>query len=307
MIFSVFAARWRTAKFCALVLVSLSSAGCGVLQRGAADGAMAPAVVSDDLALQPFDLARDCIPGSRPSQGQCSLPPDAQGVSTYDRISTLPNPDDQATWRNRLQDYLLWRSDKMCSRYKSEIIADQFGVNFALNVITTATAGVAGIVTAPAANILGALAAISSGTRGHFNEDFYQRTLAPAIIKEIDRTREDQLKKTMEKRGADGRVAMQAYTLEAAVADVERYQRLCSAAAALGTLVGDKTTKFSDTAEGIKQRIAMLREQQTLNEKQYAATGDTTAKQRLAETNADISQQIKILQQQLLTAPLTGG
>jgi hypothetical protein len=254
------------------------------------------------------------MPGTQSSKEQpCTVPPlpgQAGGGSTYYRISLLDN-DSQALWRNRFQDYLLWRSDKQCSRYKSELIADQFGANFGLNVVTTATAGVAGIVTAPAANILGALAAISSGTRGHFNEDFYQRFVAPAIIREIDTTRDAQLKTINNTRSTNGRTTtpIQEYTLEAAIADVERYQRLCSAAAALGTIAGGRT-RYIDTAAGIKDRIATLREQLKANtalfEELKSKNTDMVneaAMRRLAEANADLAKQIVLLQQQLLTAP----
>lgn len=276
------------------------------------------------------------MPAGQPNNAPCALPPNAlipEGVlnSTYNRISYLQGEVDQATWRNRFQDYLLWRSDKLCQRYKAGLIATQSGVNFTLDTITTGVAAVAAVVVAPATNILGAIGAISSGTRGHFNEDFYQRFIAPAIIKEIDRSRSGRLKAIMSKRGIniDDRpiadvnasgvviipvkdqkiVLMQNYTLEESVADVERYHQMCSAAAALGELAKD-SPRFKDTATGIKDRLALLRSQQKANIEQMEELkrrnpnlANETAISKLAEANADLSKQIIVLQQQLLTAP----
>lgn len=271
---------------------------------------MAPPVIADNLALQPFDLTRDCMPGL-----SCSSP-------TYYYISGLTDPDSKAEWRNRFQDYLLWRSDRMCNRYKSELIADQFGTNFFLDTVTQVTSGIGAFVLAPAANVLSGVAAISTGTRANFNSDFYQKTLAPALIKEIDGTRESYLAKIMSHRSPrededaakdvkSKIVPMEKYTLEAAIGDVERYQRLCSAAVALGTLVsGDKTTAAAkpstDTAEGIRYHIAMLREQQVLNEKR-ATSVDKPEKDQLLKTNADLASTIRKLQLKLASVSLTGG
>jgi hypothetical protein len=269
------------------------------------------------------------------STGQCALPPEALVAgSTYYRISSLTDPVAQVTWRNRFQDYLLWRSDKLCQRYKAGLTATQSGVNFTLDTITTGVAAVASVVVAPAANILGAIGAISSGTRGHFNEDFYQRFIAPAIIKQIDKSRSDSLQALMGRRGTSftnrptaevnasgvlvttgkesGKIVlMQNYTVEEAVADVERYHQMCSAAAALGELIKDPP-RFKDTATGIKDRLGLLREQQKANTEQMEVLRQKTPNsandptyRRLAEANADLSTQMIILQRQLLTAPAT--
>jgi hypothetical protein len=327
-------ARSRVGKTVAIFLAVLALTACEAIGEEARSSAAARPAISDGLADRPFNLATDCIPAGQVSNGQCALPPDVPTPgSTYYRISSLTNPVEQAVWRNRFQDYLLWRSDKLCQRYKAGLTATQSGVNFTLDTITTGVAAVAAVVVAPATNILGAIGAISSGTRGHFNEDFYQRFIAPAIIKQIDLSRSGRIKVIMAKRGvnvenrqaveitASGSLAtplkdqkivlMETYTLEESIADVERYHQMCSAAAALGEIVKDPP-KFKDTATGIKDRLGLLREQQKANaaqmeelKKKNPNLANETAISRLAEANADLSKQIIVLQQQLLTAPAT--
>lgn len=349
MIVSNNAARSRSLSCAVLLLSGMLLGGCADLRETMA----AKPAFTDGVGTEPFNLTRDCIPAHQDATGQCnttaSTPPSKP--STYARISEMTDTNELVTWRNRFQDYLLWRSEKLCQIHKSGLMATQSGVNFGLNVLTTGVAGAAAVVTAPAANILAAVGAFSNGTRGHFNEDFYQRFVAPAMIKTIDSSRTDRLNKIMAKRGIAGLdrptfdtvttasvtssgskvlvttqtptpnpvprkfVLMQDYTLEEAVADVERYHQLCSVTSALAVLVEDKA-KFGDTTKGLQQRIEFLRKQQLDNKKQMtdltptggiatASAEDQLTVKRLAEINSDIAKQIMVLQQQMLTAPYT--
>jgi hypothetical protein len=306
------------------------------------------------------------------------------------------NTPEKAVMRNRFQDYLLWRSEQQCERHKAGILSTQSTTNFALNTVTTGTAAIAGIVLAPATNILAAIAAISSGTRAHFNEDFYRQFLAPAVLKRINTDRANKYAEIMGKRGVqvierpagtvtavsartDGVstvvvakapdvsptkatpattvvttstttsnptvvdqatntasvsttttdstinyagtrrvVLLQDYSIEEALADVERYHQLCSFSSGLASLV-NPGEKYEDTSKGIQARIEALRDMQTANEKQAVAlitssgNSNNEAARRLREINDDISRQIMVLQHRMLTAPMmidskpTGG
>ncbi len=343
-----YAAHVRGKLYFALFLSGALLGGCGDLRETMA----AKPAFTDSSGTEPFNLTRDCIPAHQDAAGQCNATTNAtppSKLSTYARISEMTDTNELVTWRNRFQDYLLWRSEKLCQIHKSGLMATQSGVNFGLNVLTTGVAATAAVVTAPATNILAAIGAFSNGTRGHFNEDFYQRFVAPAMIKTIDSSRTDRLNKIMAKRGIAGLdrptfdtvttatvasggtkvlvttqtntpspvprkfVLMQDYTLEEAVADVERYHQLCSVTSALAVLVEDKA-KFGDTTKGLQQRIEFLRKLQLDNKKQMdtllpggVVTGtpaeDQLTIKRLGEINSDISRQIMVLQQQILTAP----
>lgn len=337
-------ARLRAVKSCAIVAAGFTLSGCGTIGdmfRELRDTAAAKPAFTDSLGEAPFNLAKDCMPSSQNAQGKCVLPilssteEKGTGGSTYHRISSLTDTEKQVLWRNRFQDFLIWRSDKQCQAYKSSIIATQNGVNFGLNTLTTGAAGVAAVVVAPATNILGAIAAISNGIRGHFNEDFYQRFVAAAIVMQIDKQRANQLTAIMLKRGVatDSRptfptdvsatatspatrafptvpakiVLPQDYTLEESIGDAERYHQMCSATVALASLVKDNN-KFDDTSTGIKSRLAELNEQMKANNTQIAALDsakDAETITKLREANTELSRQIVILQRMLLTAPTT--
>lgn len=274
-------------------------------------GALNPTIPGQ---LRPFDLLVDCMPSditvTRQTDGrssaQCPTP-------TMRKISDM-GPDDQAALaRNRFQDYLIWRSEQMCESHKAGILGTQSTVNFVMNTVTTGVAAVAAIVTAPASSILAAIAAITSGTRSHFNEDVYEKLIAPAVVKKISEDRTQKLLAIQNARSipatppSQGRVpvSINDYTLEQSIGDVERYNQLCSFGSGLASLV-DPKQKFQDTAAGVKQRIDTLRAQLDDNRKQIAGPlKDTNEARRLAAVNEDIVRQIMVLQQQMLTAPLS--
>lgn len=264
-----------------------------------------------------FDLNSDCIPAQRDGNGQCTGPKNNDGQcagpkSTLARIDCLGTSEDAALLRDRLQDYLLMRSDQMCERHRSGILSTQSVANFSMNTITTGLTATAAIVVAPATNILAALGAITTGTRSAFNADIYQKFVGPAIVKKTSDLRAETLRDILGKRTkqpADAKqkpeiVSVKSYTPEAAVADVERYNQYCSFAWGLA-LLSDTIPKYADTAAGIQKRIDVLRKQQLDNQEQMkqlaAANPDATG--RLKDVNNDISRQIMILQHQMLTAP----
>jgi hypothetical protein len=278
--------------------------------------------------LPTFDLLRDCMPADLDENRKCAKP-------TMLVIGAKSGVD-QATHRNRFQDYLIWRSEQQCERHKAGIMSTQAGVNFGLSTLTTGAAATAAIVTAPASSILGAVGALFSGTRSHFNENFFRQMLAPGVVREINKSRGAQLGIIMSKRGVPATerpalmtmakagtttqtevpsktVMMADYTLEEALGDVERYHQLCSFTAGLSALI-EPGEKFEDTAVGLKQRIDALRQMQTDNDTQAkkweganASDEEKLAAKRLRETNTDISKQIMILQHRMLTASLIVG
>lgn len=310
-------AHLRGIVLCSFAVFSAPLSGCSALR----ESAQAPAIIRDSpsvgsVAERPFDLRTDCMPGDLDVNNACSTP--SLRLFQGDRPFT---PEEQALRRNRLQDYLIWRSEKECMLHKTGIVSTQATTNFALNTITTGVTTVAAIVAAPATNILAAIGAISNGTRSHFNEDMYQQYIGPAIVRKIDEIRKTKLTEILGKRGIspterpsvdvevtstivpaegspkrlDVRIAstpligtrklvlLQDYTIEEAIGDVERFHQLCSIPAALGTLL-DKQVKFSDTAKGIQQRIDLLRAQIKTNTEQIAALKNSNIDSKTNET-----------------------
>ena len=260
-------AKWAGRNACVLAIVASGPilGGCSIPDFYTADPAFSENTRGGRVALSgdmpTFDLLVDCMPADleAPTKvvnghrlpGECKDP-------TMRRIGRIRDAEQQAIDRNRFQDYLLMRSTQQCGRHTAGFTGFQSTTNFTLNTLTTGVAAVAAIVTAPASNILAAIAAFTSGTRSHFNEDIYQKLFAFAVVTKIKETREQELirinlKRTIQSsstskpRGA----LMGEYTLEAAIADVERYHQLCSFTSGLSALV-DPTKKFDDTATGLR-------------------------------------------------------
>lgn len=305
-------ARGRSATAACLVLVATClTSGCTVLENQySTDPAFGEATGRRQISTPgdgpTFDLNKDCIPAERDRQGDCN-------TSTLKTIDGLGNSEAAALLRDRLQDYLMMRSDQMCERHRSGILSTQSVANFAMSTVTTGLTATAAIVLAPATNILAALGAITTGTRAAFNADIYQKYVGPAVVKKINDTRSDKRKEILAKRTTQPVDAEQPrkirqiseYTAEGAIGDVEIYNQYCSFAWGLASLA-DTNAKFSDTSLGIQQRITDLRKQQLDNAKQaeeLRTKKDPVSASRLRDLNADISRQIMVLQQQLLTAP----
>ncbi len=293
-----------------LLVVAWLSGGCTALENQySTDPAFGESTgrrqVSTPGDSPTFDLNNDCIPAERDPDGSCK-------ISTLRKIDSLSDPQAAAILRDRLQDYLIMRSDQMCERHRSGILSTQSVANFAMSTVTTGLSATAAIVLAPATNILAALGAIASGTRAAFNADIYQKYVGPAVVKKITDTRADKRKEILAKRTTQPVDAskprtirpVSEYTPEGAVGDVEVYNQYCSFAWGLASLA-ETNAKFSDTALGIQQRIDILRKQQLDNAKQIDSLSktDATSASRLKDVNSDISRQIMVLQQRLLTAP----
>lgn len=256
-----------------------------------------------------FDLWRACIPAERDPNGAC---PRGSTLHQINNFITNGQNFQAALLRNRLQDYLIMRSDQMCEKHRSGVLSTQAVTNFGMSTVTTGLTATAALVVAPATNILAALGAMTTGTRSAFNADIYQKYVAPAIVKkttDLRNTKLLQIGRRQFTQSSDASkppqlTSIEIYTPEAAVGDVEVYNQFCSFAWGIATL-GDSDAKFEDSATGIQRRMELLRKQQIANDEQMKKLGgeNSTAARRYKDINEDISRQIMVLQQQLLTAP----
>lgn len=319
--------------------------GCGI--QGLQDQYTVDVTVSEDTrgrrvtmpgAMPTFDLRTDCIPALRENR-ECVKP-----TMTYFTEGVV-NTEQLVALRNRFQDYLIWRSVQQCERHTAAILSNQSAVNFVLGTITTGLSAFAAIVTAPAAGIMAASAATTSATKSQFNEDFYHQFVGPAVVRKIVSNRNDYyqwmmsrrgtpvearpvsfvlvdpksgkpvelkeqpavLKETMGRGGSGTGVSLGEYSMEAAIADVEEYQSLCSFSRGLASVINPGPT-FGDTAPGIAARLSALRAQLEANRVAIDSLGVTNESAKtLLMANANLSMQILILQQRLLTAPTALG
>ncbi len=76
-----------------------------------------------------------------------------------------------------------------CQAFTARLRAVRSSFDLALDVATLGLAGAAAItVPARSANLLAALAGISTGTRAAFDTDVYQQNTAPLIVQQINKT-----------------------------------------------------------------------------------------------------------------------
>lgn len=307
-----FWARGRSAARMTVIASTMALGGCGTFDSlymndpAYTEGQKGQGHVDAAKDQPTFNISTDCIPAHLDAQQACTVP-------TLRRINDAGVSAEGTYLRNRLQDYLISRSDQMCEKHRAGILAGQATTNLTLNTLTTGLSATAAIVVAPATNILAALGAMSSAVHSHVNADLYQKYVAPAIVRKINDTRAEKLKEILAKRSKPARdtakpsvaTSVRDYTPEAAIGDVEQYNQYCSFAWAISNLT-DPTAKFSDSSLGIQQRIDLLRKQWLANKDQIAKLdGNDPDVQRLKDLNGDISRQLMVLQQQLFSAPAT--
>ncbi|HWH60013.1 MAG TPA: hypothetical protein VN682_20460 [Terriglobales bacterium] len=220
-------------------------------------------------AQQPAAAANDT---SRPS---------APAVNSESTAYSLAADDPLA--RNRLQDYLLTRSDEICLVHKSDILAISSTLNASFSGLTTILGGVGSIVTGVnAARALAGTAAISNGIRDDLNENVYYNNFASAIVRQIETQRKQKLQEIEPKRAK----LTDEYSVEAAVRDVVEYHNLCSFSEAIAALATE--SKRPLTSDELTGKLQNLRAQLTANQeliKSLDAAGNQGAITSLESTN----------------------
>ena len=109
----------------------------------------------------------------------------------------------------------------------------------------------------------------------------------------------------LQSKGDGGTVSIDEYSVWAAIGDVEQYQKLCNFSVGLSSVINPGPT-YADTAAGISARLLSLRAQLALNRAEINAPGTShQQKQTLEMINSNVTTQMLVLQQRLLTAPLT--
>ena len=127
--------------------------------------------------------------------------------------------------RTAIQERILAASNQRCDQFKNYLRQFQAEVNFGLGAITTTVAGLGAIFT-PASTVraLSGAAAIASGVRAEFDENFFY-TLATNVITEGIDTKREELYKKIRKRQNE---KTEKYPIQAAVKDAVEYHGACS-------------------------------------------------------------------------------
>lgn len=172
--------------------------------------------------------AKSCA--STDDLGKCM----AEALKVANDLAKSQTAEEQALTRNRVQDYLIAASNEQCRIYKGTLRTASAEPNFWMGSGTTLfSAAGAAAKSVDGAKILSGVAAIFSGVRAEFNQDFFASLTADVIIGAINSARADKLTEIATVKGDGANATLIKYTIERAVADAIEYHARCSIAAGL--------------------------------------------------------------------------
>lgn len=161
--------------------------------------------------------------------------------------------DQRRLARNTLQERLLLSSEQRCSAFKIGLQREFSRTNFGLGVLST-LAGTAGALvnSVSAARNWAGTAAVSSGVRAEFNQDFFANLAAHVVIDGVDKRRREVYEQIQRYGQAK---AYADYPVEAAIKDALYYHGQCSVAAGF-QMASDAIKLYDDP--GINTGLAMI-------------------------------------------------
>ncbi len=189
----------------------------------------------ENQSFQKIDLAQELDPA-----GQITTNPDANIKLNQKNlrlafnkfyIDLKPQSDnDKMLGRNRVQERILGASQDRCNEYFTFLDGFDAETNFMLGSLTTAVAGAGAIFTqVDTVRALSGIAAIFSGVRSEFNEDYFANQTIEVIRKGIE-ARRAELYRTIKSNQSKG---LSNYTVEEAIKDAIDYHGACSLTAGL--------------------------------------------------------------------------
>lgn len=145
-------------------------------------------------------------------------------------IAFYKNPIDQKRRRNSIQERILSASVQRCGEYKNFLKQFESGTNFFLGSMTTAVAGAGAIFTGlDTVRALSGTAAIISGVRAEFNEDYFSNQTVQVLTNGFESKRDELYEKILNRRNQ----SITRYPVEAAIKDAIEYHASCSLIAGL--------------------------------------------------------------------------
>jgi hypothetical protein len=170
--------------------------------------------------------------------------------------------EDLEARRNRIQDRLLLASDHRCGLYSTYLRRFEAENEFWLGSAATVLGGLGSIFTnATVARALAGAAGITSGIRAENRQAYLSNLASEVIINGINLVRTEALREIYRIR--DQQPTIEAYTVEAAVADAVRYHSLCSAyvgMAAASSSIQESANPGIETVLEMTQVTALLQD-----------------------------------------------
>lgn len=200
--------------------------------------------------------------------------------------------DQRRQARNAMQERLLASSEQRCSAFKIGLQRSFSRTNFGLGILTT-MAGTAGALVSSvgAARNWAGTAAISSGARAEYNQDFFSNLAAHVVIEGIDKRRRDVYQQIQHAGQAK---AYADYPVEAAIKDAMYYHGQCSVAAGFQQ-AADAIRLFDDP--GLNTGLSMIAKLKAAN--QLMLSQDVPADELLKRSKALLEHMPKLAGSQL--------
>lgn len=200
--------------------------------------------------------------------------------------------DQRRQARNAMQERLLASSEQRCSAFKIGLQRSFSRTNFGLGILTT-MAGTAGALVSSvgAARNWAGTAAISSGVRAEYNQDFFSNLAAHVVIEGIDKRRRDVYQQIQHAGQAK---AYADYPVEAAIKDAMFYHGQCSVAAGFQQ-AADAIRLFDDP--GLNTGMSMIAKLKAAN--QLMLSQDLSADELLKRSKALLEHMPKLAGSQL--------
>ena len=187
--------------------------------------------------------------------------------------------------RNRLQHQILIRSHEICTFHKAAILSNSAFISFTTGLGSTILSGAAAALGGEAA--LSMLSSAVSATGTAVKANFYQDLLAAAIVKEIDKLRQMELERFLDRQTE----SIADYTIDEAIRDVNAYHLKCSFFEGVVSLGKEKVDKPM-TRKEIDEEIGKLEKEQKELRKVFMDTTDTysDAQKRAAKLRSNLDE-----------------
>lgn len=179
-----------------------------------------------------------------------------QLARAFANFNTRPDNAGNKRRRNGIQERILASSDKLCGDYKMLLRQQQASYNFMVGSGATVLGGLGAIFThVNTVRALSGAAAILSGVRAGYNENYFADLQAHALTKAIHEKRKELYTGIRRRQGRN----LERYPIQAAIRDAIEYHAACSNVAGMEEIVTALEIKGNP---GIKQIYKIFDPQQ---------------------------------------------
>ena len=166
------------------------------------------------------------------------------------------NPADQKPRRSRVQDAIVNVSNLRCAEFKQFLLRSDVRRNFALGLITTASAGLGPVFSSVSTvRALSGGAAIASGIRAEHNQVYFRKKTIDVLSKGFERRRKEIHQEILGKRTCN----IDYYTVERAIGDAIKYDDACSLLVGLETMAADQQRANDPGLERVEEIMKRLK------------------------------------------------